>query len=50
MMTQDFKYAVRLLAKKPGFTILTTLVMATGIGLSVYLFSFFNFLFGKNIA
>jgi putative ABC transport system permease protein len=46
MMTQDFKYAVRLLAKKPGFTILTTLVMATGIGLSVYLFSFFNFLFG----
>jgi len=45
-MTQDFKYAVRLLAKKPGFTILTTLVMATGIGLSVYLFSFFNFLFG----
>jgi predicted permease len=42
---QDFKYAVRLLAKKPGFTILTTLVMATGIGLSVYLFSFFNMLF-----
>jgi len=42
---QDFKYAIRLLAKKPGFTILTTLVMATGIGLSVYLFSFFNMLF-----
>ena len=45
MIVQDFKYAVRLLAKKPGFTILTTLVMATGIGLSVYLFSFFNMLF-----
>jgi putative ABC transport system permease protein len=45
MIMQDFKYAVRLLAKKPGFTILTTLVMATGIGLSVYLFSFFNMLF-----
>jgi predicted permease len=45
MIIQDFKYAVRLLAKKPGFTILTTLVMATGIGLSVYLLSFFNMLF-----
>jgi len=45
MIMQDFKYAIRLLAKKPGFTILTTLVMATGIGLSVYLFSFFNMLF-----
>jgi len=34
MIFQDFKYALRLLAKKPGFTALTTLVMATGIGLS----------------
>lgn len=43
MMTmQDFKYAIRLLAKRPGFTALTTLVMAVGIGLSVYLFSFLN--------
>jgi len=38
----DFKYVLRLLLKKPGFTILTTLVMATGIGLSVFLFSFLN--------
>ncbi len=38
----DFKYAIRLLSKKPGFTALTTLVMATGIGLSVYLLVFFN--------
>jgi len=38
----DFKYAIRLLAKRPGFTVLTTLVMAAGIGLSVYLFSFLN--------
>lgn len=38
----DFKYAIRLLAKKPGFTALATLVMACGIGLSVYLFSFMN--------
>ncbi|TQV88137.1 ADOP family duplicated permease [Aliikangiella coralliicola] len=43
MMTiQDLKYALRLLSKRPGFTALTTLVMAVGIGLSVYLFSFLN--------
>ena len=42
MVLSDIKYAVRLLAKKPNFTILTALVMTTGIGLSVYLFSFFN--------
>lgn len=43
----DFKYATRLLLKKPGFTVLTTLVMATGIGLSVYLFSFLHTLVFK---
>lgn len=42
MILSDIKYAIRLLTKRPGFTILTTLVMTTGIGLSVYLFSFFN--------
>jgi putative ABC transport system permease protein len=47
MIINDFKYAVRLLSKKPGFTILTTLVMATGIGLSVFLFSFLNTLVFK---
>lgn len=39
---QDLKYAVRLLAKRPAFTALTILVMAVGIGLSIYLFSFLN--------
>lgn len=38
----DINYAFRLLSKSPGFTVLTTLVMACGIGLSVYLFSFMN--------
>lgn len=38
----DMKYAIRLLYKRPGFTALTTLVMAIGLGLSIYLFSFFN--------
>lgn len=42
MILRDLKYAIRLLSKKPGFTVLTTAVMAAGIGLSVYLFSFFN--------
>ncbi len=42
MLINDLKYAIRLLSKKIGFTVLTTLVMATGIGLSIYLFSFFH--------
>lgn len=42
MLINDLKYAIRLLLKKPGFTVLTTLVMATGIGLSVFLFSMEN--------
>ncbi|MFV1982793.1 MAG: ABC transporter permease [Thiohalomonadales bacterium] len=38
----DLKYAIRLLCNNSGFTILTILVMATGIGLSLFLFSFLN--------
>jgi len=49
MIIEDFEYAIRLLAKKPGFTLLTTLVMATGIGLSVYMFSFFNTIIFKDL-
>lgn len=49
MIFQDFKYALRLLAKKPGFTALTTLVMAAGIGLSLYMFSFFNTILFKEL-
>jgi len=49
MIFQDFKYALRLLAKKPGFTALTTLVMAAGIGLSVYMISFFNTILYKDL-
>ena len=50
MMWQDFKYALRLLSKKPSFTLLTTLVMAIGIGLSVYMFSFFHTILYKDLA
>ncbi|XOV79533.1 MAG: ABC transporter permease [Aestuariibacter sp.] len=42
MIFADLNYALRLLRKKPGFTFLTTVVMASGIGLSIYLFSFFH--------
>lgn len=48
-MWQDFRYALRLLSKKPGFTMLTTLVMAAGIGLSVYMFAFFNTILFKDL-
>jgi len=49
MIWQDFKYALRLLAKTPGFTLLTMSVMAIGIGLSVYMFSFFNAILFKDL-
>lgn len=45
----DFQYAVRLLFKRPGFTALTVIVMAVGIGLSVYLFSFLNVMAYKDL-
>ena len=45
----DFKYALRTLAKKPAFTCLAILIMAAGIGLSVYQFSFLNTLAYKPI-
>lgn len=46
---KDIQYALRLLAKKPGFTLLTTLVMAVGVGLSVFLFSMFNTMLFKDL-
>jgi len=49
MIMNDIQYALRLLAKKPGFTLLTTLVMAVGVGLSVFLFSMFNTMIFKNL-
>lgn len=49
MVLSDIKYTLRLLLKKPGFSLLTILVMATGIGLSVYMFSFLNTMLFKDL-
>ncbi|MEO6446389.1 MAG: ABC transporter permease, partial [Gemmatimonadaceae bacterium] len=37
---QDIRYAFRLLLRSPGFTLLTVLVLAGGLGLSTFTFSF----------
>src|SRR5688500_19460899 len=37
---QDIRYAFRLLGRSPGFSLLTVLVLAGGLGLSTFTFSF----------
>ncbi len=39
---QDVKYALRLLSRNPGFTLLTVIVLAGGLGLSIFTFSFLH--------
>jgi predicted permease len=38
----DFKYAVRLLMRSPGFLVLTVSAMAAGLGLSFYMLAFLD--------
>ena len=38
----DIKYAVRLLGRTPGYTVMTTLILALGIGVTTMVFSIVN--------
>ncbi len=41
-LTTDLRYALRLLGKTPGFTLLTILVLAGGLAISIYTYSLLN--------
>jgi putative ABC transport system permease protein len=41
-LSLDIHYAARLLLKKPSFTVLTVLIVAVGLGLTLYTFSLLN--------
>src|SRR3982751_441772 len=48
-MISDFKYALRTLAKTPGFTIIAIITLAIGIGLNTAIFSLINDLFLRGL-
>ncbi|NQZ87672.1 MAG: ABC transporter permease [Colwellia sp.] len=48
-MFRDIKYAWRLLLKTPSFTGITIVVLAIGLGLSIYMFSIINMLAYKQL-
>ena len=41
-MIHDFRFALRSLARTPGFTFVSVLMLAVGIGLSIYMFGAIN--------
>jgi predicted permease len=45
----DFKYALRLLRKSPRFTLLTVLVMAGGLAISIYTYTVLNTMLYKDL-
>jgi predicted permease len=49
MTTSDIKYAFRLLRKSPWFTVLTVLVLAGGLAISIYTFAFLSTLIYRDL-
>lgn len=47
MVSIELKYSIRMLLKKPLFTVLTMLIVAIGLGLTIYSFSLLNSLVFK---